>query len=84
VILSLINRCWGEHLVMLDDLLGDAALHSLTGSDRLARFRSESTRLFDAMSEQIKREAVGYLFNLEVIVEPADPDEGAAAESAER
>lgn len=74
--LSVINRAWMDHLTAMDGLLADATLHSITGSDRLARYRREATDLFAELLEHIELETLGYLFNLEIRVTPTGPAEG--------
>jgi len=74
VYISVIDRCWRDHIQAMDDALNGVNLHSLSGSDHLARFQVEATRLFEALLARIGEETVGYLFGLTVDVQKIDRD----------
>jgi preprotein translocase subunit SecA len=82
VVLSVLDRKWREHLYEMDYLQEGIGLRAMAQRDPLVEYQREGYLLFQAMLEAIKEESVGYLFNVEVQVEQAPPEqdaEGAAA-----
>jgi preprotein translocase subunit SecA len=84
VVLSVLDRKWREHLYEMDYLKEGIGLRAMAQRDPLIEYQREGFQLFQAMTDSIKEEAVGFLFNLEVkVAEPAAPAaEGAAAGAA--
>jgi preprotein translocase subunit SecA len=81
-VLSVLDRKWREHLYEMDYLQEGIALRSYGQRDPLVEYQREGFDLFQAMLDAIKEESVGFLFNVEVQVEPevpAGPDEEAEA-----
>ena len=72
VILSVLDRRWREHLYEMDYLQEGIGLRAMAQRDPV-EYQREGFDLFNAMMEAIKEEAVGYLYNVEVQVEPAPP-----------
>jgi preprotein translocase subunit SecA len=73
VVLSVLDRKWREHLYEMDYLQEGIGLRAMAQRDPLVEYQREGYQLFQAMTEAIKEESVGYLFNLEVEVEqPAE------------
>jgi preprotein translocase subunit SecA len=66
VILSVLDRKWREHLYEMDYLQEGIGLRAMAQRDPLVEYQREGYQLFQAMTEAIKEESVGYLFNLEV------------------
>ncbi len=79
VILSVLDRKWREHLYEMDYLQEGIGLRAMAQRDPLVEYQREGYLLFQAMTEAIKEESVGYLFNLEVQVQQPE----AAAEQAD-
>ncbi len=79
VVLSVLDRNWREHLYEMDYLQEGIGLRAMAQRDPLVEYQREGFLLFQAMTEAIKEESVGYLFNLEVQVAPP---EGEAEEAA--
>jgi preprotein translocase subunit SecA len=79
VILSVLDRKWREHLYEMDYLREGIYLRAYSQRDPLVEYQREGFDMFAAMMDGIKEESVGFLFNLQVEVEP-DDDEGAEAE----
>ncbi|GEA88622.1 preprotein translocase subunit SecA [Cellulomonas cellasea] len=77
VILSVLDRKWREHLYEMDYLKEGIGLRAMAQRDPLVEYQREGFQLFNAMTDAIKEESVGYLFNLEVKVAGAD-GEGAS------
>jgi preprotein translocase subunit SecA len=72
VVLSVLDRKWREHLYEMDYLQEGIGLRAMAQRDPLVEYQREGFLLFQAMLEAIKEESVGYLFNVEVQVEPAE------------
>ncbi|GAA4971519.1 preprotein translocase subunit SecA [Kineococcus glutinatus] len=66
VVLSVLDRKWREHLYEMDYLQEGIGLRAMAQRDPLVEYQREGYALFQAMTEAIKEESVGYLFNLEV------------------
>jgi preprotein translocase subunit SecA len=93
VVLSVLDRKWREHLYEMDYLQEGISLRAMAQRDPLVEYQREGFQLYQAMTEAIKEESVGFLFNLEVqVAEPQEagraPEDGEAAaasdEGAER
>ncbi|MGH8966705.1 MAG: preprotein translocase subunit SecA, partial [Actinomycetes bacterium] len=83
VLLTVIDRKWREHLYEMDYLKDGIGLRAMAQRDLLIEYQREGYDMFTAMSEGIKEETVGYLFNATVqAVQPAQPAPGAASEPA--
>jgi preprotein translocase subunit SecA len=82
VVLSVLDRKWREHLYEMDYLKEGIGLRAMAQRDPLIEYQREGYQLFQAMTEAIKEESVGFLFNLEVTVAPATEAEAAAAAAA--
>ncbi len=79
VILSVLDRKWREHLYEMDYLRDGIGLRAMAQRDPLIEYQREGFDLFTAMMDAIKEETVGYLFNVEVQVNPPVSEETAAA-----
>jgi preprotein translocase subunit SecA len=79
VMLSVLDRKWREHLYEMDYLREGIGLRAYSQRDPLVEYQREGYELFAAMMDGIKEESVGFLFNLEVQV---DPTPGLAEEPA--
>jgi len=77
VVLSVLDRKWREHLYEMDYLQEGIGLRAMAQRDPLVEYQREGFQLFQAMTEAIKEESVGYLFNLEVEVREPEPEVGA-------
>ncbi|WP_375476852.1 preprotein translocase subunit SecA [uncultured Jatrophihabitans sp.] len=76
VLLSVLDRKWREHLYEMDYLQEGIGLRAMAQRDPLVEYQREGFDMFAAMMDGIKEESVGFLFNLEVEVEPDDADGG--------
>ena len=70
VVLSVLDRKWREHLYEMDYLQEGIGLRAMAQRDPLVEYQREGFQLFQAMTEAIKEESVGYLFQIEVEVQP--------------
>jgi preprotein translocase subunit SecA len=73
VVLSVLDRKWREHLYEMDYLQEGIGLRAMAQRDPLVEYQREGYDMFNVMMDGIKEESVGYLFNLEVQVEPEEP-----------
>ena len=71
VLLQVIDRKWREHLYEMDYLQEGISLRAYAQRDPLVEYQREGYDMFSTMMDGIKEETVGYLFNLQVQVEPA-------------
>nr|WP_283774951.1 preprotein translocase subunit SecA [Brachybacterium equifaecis] len=71
VLLSVMDRRWREHLYEMDYLKEGIGLRAMAQRDPLIEYEREGHLMFQDMVEGIKEDAVGYIFNLEVAVQPA-------------
>ncbi|QAY63329.1 preprotein translocase subunit SecA [Xylanimonas allomyrinae] len=78
VVLSVLDRKWREHLYEMDYLKEGIGLRAMAQRDPLVEYQREGFQLFSAMTDAIKEESVGFLYNLEVQVQQA-PAEAAPA-----
>ncbi|HEY3576311.1 MAG TPA: preprotein translocase subunit SecA [Arthrobacter sp.] len=72
VVLSVIGRKWQEHLYEMDYLKEGIGLRAMAQRDPLVEYQREGFTMFQSMMEAIREESVGFLFNLEVEVTPAE------------
>ncbi|MBA2444235.1 MAG: SEC-C domain-containing protein, partial [Nocardioidaceae bacterium] len=70
VLLSVLDRKWREHLYEMDYLREGIGLRAYSQRDPLVEYQREGFELFTAMRDSIEEESVGFLFNVEVNVEP--------------
>jgi len=73
VLLSVTDRKWREHLYEMDYLQEGIGLRAMGQRDPLVEYQREGFDLFAAMMDAIKEESVGFVFNVEVQVEPPAP-----------
>ena len=79
VVLSVLDRKWREHLYEMDYLKEGIGLRAMAQRDPLVEYQREGFDMFAAMLDSLKEESVGFLYNLQVQVIPADQAQGAAA-----
>ncbi|HJE52225.1 MAG TPA: preprotein translocase subunit SecA [Tessaracoccus flavescens] len=93
VLLTVLDRKWREHLYEMDYLREGIGLRAMAQRDPLVEYQREGGDMFNSMMEAFMEEVVGYLFNLEVNVRPAEPalnvglvtdDEGRAVDVVEK
>jgi preprotein translocase subunit SecA len=74
VLLSVLDRKWREHLYEMDYLREGIGLRAYSQRDPLVEYQRAGCDRCGAMMDGIKEESVGYLFNLEVQVEPEEAE----------
>ncbi|MFI6426532.1 preprotein translocase subunit SecA [Promicromonospora sp. NPDC050880] len=79
VVLSVLDRKWREHLYEMDYLKEGIGLRAMAQRDPLVEYQREGFQLFQAMTDAIKEESVGFLFNLEVTVQQPDAEQADGA-----
>ncbi|MGJ9413442.1 preprotein translocase subunit SecA [Aeromicrobium sp. CF4.19] len=83
VLLSVLDRKWREHLYEMDYLREGIGLRAYSQRDPLVEYQREGYDLFTAMMDGIAEESVGFLFNLDVQVEPRSSESEGSDESEE-
>ena len=74
VVLSVIGRKWQEHLYEMDYLKEGIGLRAMAQRDPLVEYQREGFVMFQTMTEAIREESIGYLFNAEVKVNQPSAD----------
>ena len=72
VVLSVLGRTWQEHLYEMDYLKEGIGLRAMAQRDPLVEYQREGFVMFQSMMEAIREESIGFLYNLEVEVTPAE------------
>ena len=70
VVLSVLDRKWRDHLYEMDYLKEGIGLRAMAQRDPLVEYQREGYNMFNQMMGAIKEESMGFLFNLDVQVEP--------------
>jgi preprotein translocase subunit SecA len=73
VLLSVMDRRWREHLYEMDYLKEGIGLRAMAQRDPLIEYEREGHLMFNDMMAGVKEDVVGYVYNLEVQVEKAQP-----------
>ncbi|MTD12973.1 preprotein translocase subunit SecA [Nakamurella sp. YIM 132087] len=81
VVLSVLDRKWREHLYEMDYLKEGIGLRAMAQRDPLVEYQREGFDMFAAMLDSLKEESVGFLYNLQVQVVPADGGAAAPAQN---
>jgi preprotein translocase subunit SecA len=71
VVLSVLDRKWRDHLYEMDYLKEGIGLRAMAQRDPLVEYQREGYNMFSQMMGAIKEESIGFLFNLDVQVEPS-------------
>ncbi|WP_091060292.1 preprotein translocase subunit SecA [Micromonospora humi] len=74
VLLQVIDRKWREHLYEMDYLQEGISLRAYAQRDPVIEYQREGFDMFATMMDGIKEETVGFLYNLDVQVEEAEPE----------
>ncbi|MFI7434801.1 preprotein translocase subunit SecA [Micromonospora haikouensis] len=74
VLLQVIDRKWREHLYEMDYLQEGISLRAYAQRDPVVEYQREGFDMFATMMDGIKEETVGFLYNLEVQVQEAEPE----------
>ena len=80
VLLTVLDRKWREHLYEMDYLREGIGLRAMAQRDPLVEYQREGGEMFNAMMGAFMEEVVGYLYNLNVQVQPAQPEITVVAE----
>ncbi|MPY62475.1 preprotein translocase subunit SecA [Streptomyces spongiae] len=73
VMLSVLDRKWREHLYEMDYLRDGIGLRWTLGREPIIEYEREGFDMFVAMTDAIKEESVGYVFNLDPTSEGLAP-----------
>ncbi|MFQ5966391.1 MAG: preprotein translocase subunit SecA [Acidimicrobiia bacterium] len=66
VVLSVIDNKWREHLAEMDYLRAGIGLRAMGQRDPLVEYQNEGFQLFGDLVDSVKRDAVRYLFHVQV------------------
>jgi preprotein translocase subunit SecA len=75
VLLQVIDEHWRDHLNQLLLLRSGIGLRSYGQRDPLVEYKGESFRMFEALLDQIQRDALRYFFRYELAAPPPQPRE---------
>ncbi|WP_041407949.1 preprotein translocase subunit SecA [Segniliparus rotundus] len=70
IMLQVLDRKWREHLYEMDYLKEGIGLRAMAQRDPLVEYQREGFDMFTGMLDGLKEEVVGFLFNVNVTVEP--------------
>ena len=70
VTLSIIDNKWRDHLSEMDYLRAGIGLRAMGQRDPLVEYQNEAFNVFSGLVETVKRDAVRYLFHVEVVEQP--------------
>ncbi len=73
IILSIIDNKWREHLAEMDYLRSGIGLRAMGQRDPLTEYQREGYEMFSELVASVKRDALRYLFHVEVTQAPAQP-----------
>jgi preprotein translocase subunit SecA len=72
VMLSLIDNKWREHLAEMDYLRAGIGLRAMGQRDPLTEYQREGYDMFSDLVDSVKRDAVRYIYHVEVAKRPAE------------
>jgi preprotein translocase subunit SecA len=78
VMLSVIDNKWREHLSEMDYLRAGIGLRAMGQRDPLSEYQREAYDMFTELVESVKRDAVRYLFHVELAKPKTEPQRVAA------
>jgi preprotein translocase subunit SecA len=73
VLLTVLDRKWREHLYEMDYLREGIGLRAMAQRDPLVEYQREGGDMFNSMMEAFMEEVVGFVFHLDVTVDPVTP-----------
>ena len=73
VLLTVLDRKWREHLYEMDYLREGIGLRAMAQRDPLVEYQREGGDMFNSMMEAFMEEVVGFVFHLDVTVDPVEP-----------
>jgi preprotein translocase subunit SecA len=79
VMLSVIDNKWREHLSDMDYLRAGIGLRAMGQRDPLSEYQREAFDMFTEMVDSVKRDAVRYLFRVELAKPKTEPQRVEAA-----
>jgi preprotein translocase subunit SecA len=81
ILLQAIDQRWKEHLQRIDQLREWVNLRAYAQKEPLNEYKREAFRLFEEMNFLIKSETIEKLFKIQLVANPAESSDEAAAES---
>jgi preprotein translocase subunit SecA len=77
IMLSVIDQQWKDHLLGMDHLKEGIGLRGYGQHDPLVEYKKESFDMFEAMMQRFQEDTVRYLYLMQILERPRDPDPGA-------
>jgi preprotein translocase subunit SecA len=76
IMLSVIDQQWKDHLLSMDHLKEGIGLRGYGQHDPLVEYKKESFDMFEAMMQRFQEDTVRYLYLMQIIERPSDPNAG--------
>ncbi len=74
IMLSVLDSQWKDHLLSMDHLKEGIGLRGYGQHDPLVEYKKESFEMFEAMLERFQEDTARYLYLMQIIERPRDPD----------
>ena len=78
IMLSVIDQQWKDHLLSMDHLKEGIGLRGYGQHDPLVEYKKESFDMFEAMMQRFQEDTVRYLYLMQILERPQDPNAGRA------
>ena len=76
IMLSVIDQQWKDHLLSMDHLKEGIGLRGYGQHDPLVEYKKESFEMFEAMMQRFQEDTVRYLYLMQILERPQDPNAG--------
>jgi len=73
IMLSVIDQQWKDHLLSMDHLKEGIGLRGYGQHDPLVEYKKESFEMFEAMMQRFQEDTVRYLYLMQILERPAEP-----------
>ncbi len=82
IMLSVIDQQWKDHLLSMDHLKEGIGLRGYGQHDPLVEYKKESFDMFEAMMQRFQEDTVRYLYLMQILERPREPEVSVPAEQA--
>ncbi len=82
IMLSVIDQQWKDHLLSMDHLKEGIGLRGYGQHDPLVEYKKESFDMFEAMMQRFQEDTVKYLYLMQILERPRDPEAGGSPPTA--
>jgi preprotein translocase subunit SecA len=83
IMLSVIDQQWKDHLLSMDHLKEGIGLRGYGQHDPLVEYKKESFDMFEAMMQRFQEDTVRYLYLMQILERPREPEAQAQPEPQE-